>query len=446
MVFQWSYFKLFLVWLLSVASILICAPSVASDYEYGIYASYEHSDNIYQNPVGNDGEIYNYGLDFLVESSATSITYTLSGDMRRREYHEQGADTAYEDNRGMALSMLLQPVHTNFSMLVLDSYFQVPKDRTTSQEIGNLDDVNVFSILPSYNILISPTDRIETELVYSVVDEFDPETKMEDSSRKTAQATLGYERDISSLLSLGLHVRHGEVKYDVDRDGYKSDHAIVRLSSDRGLTRYELNLGRTRLTSDNGLEEDSDYAEFSLYREVNRNNVVGLFYREGLGQEINLDLSDASYERVINDQSGFVSEPVRERQANLNHSYDGYSWDWATNVFRRELQSIEGLGVRDEATTGVTTAITVDLGNNIFPAFDVNVILEYGYNRNEFIDQNIDFDTQSYSLEVEYQIRNNFSISVEALHRTAKGNLPLNNTEQNSYLIGFRYSPRGNIR
>ncbi|GAB1257152.1 hypothetical protein NBRC116494_16540 [Aurantivibrio plasticivorans] len=437
--------KGFSVVVVAILTLVFPLDSKAQSYGYSFFSSVGYSDNLAQLPVLGGGQetesgtVTTAGVEFNFQSDPNVEFVTSIDGAYARNWYSLDELTS-DDQRTLNLSGVYQPDDTNFRLGVFDSYLQVALDRESAQTVNNLRDINVFSVVPSYFILISPVSRINTEYRFSSIRDKEGVT-----SRDFDIFTLGYERQVNSYLSLLVNARKQNTELSDTDQEFKQEEGFVGISGRGGITNFVLEYGRQRILNDGGVNDAyQSSARFSLIRQINSFSSLTAGYSQGFGDALTVDLDNTLVNVSANDQAGFSDGIVVEKALNFRYTYVKRNLLLDVNVGARTIKSDEDVqgnqGLFDEERTFFNFSLSDRFSNTGgVSAFGYQV--RYFYSEDEFNLTDQTQDTGSLALRLTYFASLNFETYIELNSRDASGEAANNNFDERGGRIGFVYTP-----
>lgn len=429
------------IWPFGFLGLLVVQTGAALEYGYTAYSSVEYTDNIRQFDSSlrdeEAGSITTGGLQFdaATEGSRT-LAADVSGDFARAWYSGQGLEP--EDRKFLDASFLLQPQSNNFRLTVLESLQQVAADRRSVRTVNNLRDVNILAVVPSYFVVLTPISRVLASYSYSRVDE-----EEDTASRDVNAATVGYEHRMSERSRWSLNVSQSQTEFDQTGFQYDQESAFLRWSYDGVLTNWSLDLGQQRVVDYPG--SDEALVNFSLDRQVNRFSNVGLFYRQGYTDLTDTSVTGRLTRLVPNSDAVFADELATEDQVIGYYNYTSGPLDLRFSADARQMESKQEVSIGrpvDEDRYGLSAAADYRLRGFRNALANFGVAGSYRYVKEDFHLFDETNDVNEARLRLNYFATRSTTFYGELRSRNASGAGPGSDTDEHSFTIGIRFSPR----
>lgn len=429
-------------WPIGAIAVVCAQASYALDYNYSLFSSVEYTDNIRQvsEAVGADeaGRVIDAGLGLNLNTEPNVLlAANVSGSFARRYYSADELDS--EDRKDLLASLLFQPSSNNFRLAVLESLQQVAADRRSVSTVNNLRDVNIFSVVPSYFIDLSPVSRIRTSASYSRVDE-----EFDLASREVRGATLGYQYRVSNLSTWSLNATRSNTEFTDTSQEYDQDTLFFRWSYVGRLTNWSLDLGQQRVDEREGADET--LVSFSVEREVNNNAGVSLFYYQGYNDIVNNSVGNELTGMIPNRDAAFADELATERELSLGYDYARNNFDAGIDLFARNLESKEVFTIGrpvDEDEYGVRLSSGYRFRDENYNMSPYGLGLNYRHTREEFNLDGRENKIHELAIRLDYYASQSMRVYLQLRSRNTSGSGGSANSDEQSAMLGFTFSPRG---
>ncbi len=439
--------------LIAITGMVLC-PSLAFsiDYNYSLFGSHEYTDNINQSLTEEAGGTSSAGISFSMQAQDNpSVTASLSGLLGKSWF--SGFDIDDRSVKGFEGNVLISPRGSNFSLGILDSYSQVPRQRFVTERLDNITDVNVIAILPRYFARLSSKDEFVVEYSYIQVNDggagLTPGEA--DSSRKTYRPAFGYQRRLSSASQLGVFVRESDVEFEEMDLEYTETSQFLRWSGDYGLTRISIDAGETEIEAVSGIRDrTTKLLEMSVFRTINRSSTFSISHRKGFGDALNLNVGNEGVDFNISGQANLIDEILEERNSSVRYDYRGSFISSGITLGRSQLDGVES--ERREVGDDASFFITYQLGRALNSSLGSSITFRHDYRLGKLENDGRETEENVSSLRLEHFPNQNVLVFFEYRFRDAQNTSLVNNVvtdinvDENIFQIGFSFSPRGRIQ
>ncbi|MEX1033991.1 MAG: hypothetical protein WDZ30_11570 [Cellvibrionaceae bacterium] len=372
------------------------------------------------------------------ESNAVLAT-DLTGDFGKIWY--SAGDLDNEDRKDLSASFLFQPSSTNFRLAILESLRQVAADRRTVRTVNNRRDVNIFAVVPSYFIDLSPVSRIRVAYSYSRIDE-----EFDASSRDVKSVTAGYQYRVSNMSSWSLNASQSNIEFIDTGQEFDQESAYFRWSYEGLLTNWNLDLGRQQIVD--GENTDETLLTFSIDRDVNNFATVGLFYYQGYNDVINTSVSNRLTQLVANEDAVFAEEIAKEQSSSVFYDYTRDRLGARVSLETRELKSEEALSIGrevDEERHGIRFSSNYRFRDDGYNLSRFGVAVNYRYSREVFNLEDEEIRVNEGGIRLDYYANRSVRMFFGLSSRNAAGTGFRAETDERSVIVGIRFAPRGGI-
>lgn len=231
----------------AVTLALVVAPGAlwASQFDYSIFGSVEHSDNITlsdNNPVSQN--VFMPGFNFSYAQLGSILQANVTGTFQYDDYlGHQFANQTQTELAGQANWTIL-PKRLDFTV---EDYAGVePVDSLASNAPNNRQQTNVLSLGPTLHLQFGNVMRAQVELHY--LNSYASKVKDFNSSRGMAAFRL--YRDLNPTDTLSLNIESQRVKFDnsftsESVDGVDETIATPNYTRDEAYARYTSTLARS---------------------------------------------------------------------------------------------------------------------------------------------------------------------------------------------------------
>lgn len=420
---------------------LISQAALSLDYDYTLYSSAEYTDNIRQGGVGEDnisGNIYAGGIDFDAATDPSAVfAGDIAGNFEQLYYSEGGLDA--ESRKLLDASFLYQPKSNNFRLSVIESIQQVAADRLSVRTVDNLRDVNILAVVPSYHIDLTPISRIRASYSYATIDD-----ELQRASRDVGTTTVGYEYSVSNRSDWSLNASRSDIRFSDGGPEYDQESAFVRWTYDGNLADWQLDLGRQRIAKVDDANET--LVNFSLIRQINRVSDLSASYHQGYSDVVNTRVGGRLTELVPNSDAVFADELAREKDLALIYRYTQGRLGASLGVDARRLETETAVAVGrelDEDRYGYTAALEYRFLDREYRRSRFGLRAAYRDYQEDFNLLDSKNQVGVASLRFNYTATRKVNFFLELLARDTSGTGPEADTDENAFILGLEFSPRG---
>ena len=416
-------------------------------YDYSIFAEALKSDNIQQASsnlnLGADpqsGNIYEGGIRFdLANTPNATFAFAADGEFSRTKYQVENLEP--EDNKRLNASLIFQPSNINFSLSILDQLRQVSANRQATQQVNNLSDVNVFSIVPAYFINLTSASRIDLNYRYSDIEE-----EQNLNSRTIGSSTVAYRRQVNQYTSWSVNAVDSHTEFKDTEFEFDQQSVFFRWQHTGDVTNYNLDFGRQRvLGEDNADDVYQTYVGVSLNREINTFSDLELQYFQGYSDAVNVDVSNTITQTSANDQAAFVQGLVRETQASVIYNYTNRNFTSRWQAQTRDLESEDdfagNIGNIDENRDSVQVDFEYRFTTAQSPS-RFGIQLSYFYETSEFHINDVETKIGEGRIRFNYFPTPKLTTYLQVVERNTSGTGPQSDTDETRYIFGIEFAPR----
>jgi Putative beta-barrel porin 2 len=195
----------------AVAFALAVAPGAlwASQFDYSIYASIEHSDNITlsdSNPISQN--VFSPGISFSYAQQGSIFQTNVTGTLQYNDFLGHQFSDQTQTELAAQANWTVLPKRLDFTV---EDYAGVePVDSLASNAPGNQQQTNVLSLGPILHLQFGDVMRAQLELHY--LNSY--ASKVQDFNSSRGMAAFRLYRDLSPTDTLSLNVESQRVKFN----------------------------------------------------------------------------------------------------------------------------------------------------------------------------------------------------------------------------------------
>lgn len=246
----------------------------AGEIAYGIGYSATHSDNITRTAIEADEQsevIHSYLAGFAYAENSSNLIARVLAQAELRDYQDDiyGDETLFN----MKSSLLWEISPRRFTWTVDDTYEQTRISATLADTPDNRANVNVFSTGPDFYIRFSPVQTLALGARAGNVYTGDANA---DSDRFSGSARWLYQATSIAVYSLNYEILDVNYEDSAVNQNYSSHNLFLRADYRPSRSQYTIDLGTTRINTDQGEDLDGTLARFSWFRQLTSDSNFGM--------------------------------------------------------------------------------------------------------------------------------------------------------------------------
>jgi len=428
------------------------SPLYAIEFNYTLFSTLRHSNNLAQNANAQAGESLNSGGTFSFVNEARAAWYIdMSGSVSKEYFSDD--ELSRQDRNTLAASITYTAPKSNFEFLLRDDFSQAPRDRFATQEIGNLVDVNVITARPSYYFNITPIDQIYTELTYldSTRDQTQGETNQTGSESfdfVNVAKEIRYEKTLNATSDISLVFDSIDTRFTAESNGidFVQDNLFLRWVGRGSQNQLQVEIGQTRVKDNNNNDFDTTLFNLLYNRQINQDQNIAFSLRNGVNFTISQNFIDDSIN--VDDSQGAFGAAQKIKAANLIYTITGDTMSGDFQLFLSEYKSANG--DNNEKRNGFSFNMTYSMSQYFSTAPQTNITFGYQQNENRIennaINSSVDIDNnvKVFDIQFNYFARPTLSYFIAFQKRDASSsnvNASFSNGDSESISIGVNYAP-----
>lgn len=425
----------------------------ALDFDYSLFSSTTYNDNFNQNLNDPSGFALNAGLNFRANTDQNSdwifnVTGTYSKDfffideLQDQEIKLLVADINYSSKS------------SNFTLLVRDDLSQTPQNRTSTQSVGNLTDVNTATIRPSYFIKLSPVNRLFFDVTYIDSSRKDQSAIVADGfsfDTISLEKSIRFEKKINPTNDLSLVVNSTDNDLESSSGGtpidFVQEDAFVRWVARGRYNKIQLEVGKSRITDDFDNVFNINLFNGLYKRTINSTQEIEFNYRKGFYVTLNNNFID----NTVNVGNDSFSSAQKLTSKTLVYSANETFLNLSISLFDLNFSGTSFSSAETRSGGEVTASYSMSRFFSTAP--DTGITLSYRKSSNNFnnINSSNEIKTKIDIVELgfNYAYSPTLMYRLEISSRNSSSNNPnnqLNGGDSNSITIGFRYTPNGRVQ
>jgi len=424
----------------------------AIEFNYTLFSTLRHSNNLAQNANAQSGESLNSGGTFIFANEARSVWFVdLSGSLSKEYFSDD--DLTRQDRNTLAASINYIAPKSNFEFLLRDDFSQAPRDRFATQEVGNLVNVNVVTARPSYFFNITPIDQIYSELTYlSSSREGSEDENIEIGAESfdfiNIAKEIRYEKTLNTTSDISLVFNSIDTRFENESNGvdFIQDNLFLRWVGRGRQNQLQVEVGETRVKDDNGDDFDTILFNLLINRQINLQQNIAFSIRNGVNFTIGQNFIDDSIN--VDDSQGAFGSAQKIKTANLIYTLTGDTISGDFQLFLSEYKSANG--ETNEERKGFSFNVVYSMSQYFSTAPQTNVTFGYQQNENTIenntVDNSVDIDNSVniFDIQFNYFARPTLSYFVAFQKRDTSSssvNSSFSSGDSESISIGVNYAP-----
>jgi hypothetical protein len=424
----------------------------ALEYDYSIFATTLYNDNFNSNLEDPSGYSLNSGVSFRVNTDQNSDWILDATGVYSKEYFSLSQLTAQSTNQ-LAFDLNYDAADSNFSLLLRDDFSQTPQNRTSTQGVNNLTDVNVVTVRPEYFFKLTSLDKLYFEAAHIKSNRTDQSEIVSDGlsfDTKTKIKSVRLERKLNETSEFSFVASETDTDFESDSGAnstdFVQDDRYFRWVGGGTYNQLQIEYGISEIIDEQGRDFDTDLLNVIYSRQINRSHELEASYREGFDVQLSDNSIDDSV--IISDDSFGAAQEFNS--ANLSYIVSGTFISFTFNLFELKFN---GTGAEtEELRKGVSFNASYSLARVFSTAIDTDIAIDFRKSKNAFTaldGSNINTKTQTVDLRFNYVYSPTTSYFVSLNIRATDSDNPinqLNGGDSNSIGVGFVYTPRTTVQ
>lgn len=420
----------------------------AIEYNYSIFATTLYNDNFNSNLEDPSGYSLNSGVSFRINTDQNSDWILDATGVYSKEFFSLSQLPSQSTNQ-LSFDLNYDAADSNFGLLLRDDFSQTPQNRTSTQGVNNLTDVNVVTVRPEYFFNLTSLDKLYFEATRIKSDRTDQSEIVSDGlsfDTKTEIKSVRLERKLNETSEFSIVASETDTDFEsdtgVDSSDFVQDDRYFRWVGRGTYNQLQVEYGTSEIIDEEGRNFDTDLLNVIYNRQINSSHELALSYREGF----DVQLSDNSIDGSVNVSDDSFGAAQEFTSANLSYIVSGTFVNVTFNLF--DLQ-FNGTGNdTEELRKGISLSASYSLARVFSTAIDTNVAIDFRKSENTFIaldGSTINTETQTIDLRFNYVYSPTMSYFASLNIRATDSDNPinqLNGGDSNSIGVGFVYTPR----
>lgn len=432
-------------------AVLLSSKIGAADYGFSIFSTLSHSDNLTQSDPKSSGSSLNTGLtfDFGLDDDY-SWTIELSGQFAREVFSID--ELSNQDTKLLLASANYEAKGSNFALLVRDDISQKPQNRFATQSIGNVADVNILTVRPSYFFKFTPIDRLFLEATYMKTSTNNQSLLFEDELSFdfiSKGGNIRYEKKINATNDLALVVETNDTEFEefesLPTVDFTQDDIFIRWVVRGRLNLLQLELGESNVEDQFSREFDTNLAGLLYKRILTQTQEIVLNVRDGFLVTLNDNFTDNTLS--ANNQSSDFGSAQEFKKRTLTYTKSDKNLGANFNLFDFDFQSVAGTS--NESRQGIELGISYSLVRLLSTQYDTSISFTYSRSKDNFettIGEDLENTIDTYRLRYDFAQSTAMSYFLEYRARNSDSdgrNSRFIVGDSNTISIGFIYAPFG---
>lgn len=420
----------------------------ALEYNYSIFATTLYNDNFNSNLEDPSGYSLNSGVSFRVNTDQNSDWILDATGVYSKEFFSLSQLTAQSTNQ-LAFDLNYDASDSNFSLLLRDDFSQTPQNRTSTQGVNNLTDVNVVTVRPEYFFNLTSLDKLYFEAAHIKSNRTDQSELVSDGlsfDTKTKIKSIRLERKLNASSDFSFVATETDTDFEsdsgADSTDFVQDDRYFRWVGRGIYNQLQLEYGASKIVDEEGRDFDTDLLSVIYSRQINSSHELEVSYREGFDVQLSDNSIDGSVD--ISDESFGAAQEFSS--SNISYIVSGSFVNFTINLFELKFN---GTGNdTEELRKGASVSASYSLAKVFSTAIDTNIAIDFRKSENTFtalVGSNINTETQTIDLRFNYVYSPTMSYFVSLNVRATDSDNPinqLNGGDSNSIGVGFVYTPR----
>jgi len=430
--------------------ILAANPLLAIDFNYTLFSTIRHSDNLTQNEAGESGESLNTGGTFSFVNEARSVWFVDVSGSASKEYFLDDELSA-QDRNTLSASVTYTAPKSNFEFLLRDDFSQAPRDRFATQEVDNLVDVNVVTAIPSYFFNITPIDQVYAEIIYldSTRDAIENNvTGQETFDFVNIAKEVRYEKTLNPTSEISLVFDSINTWFAAESSGtdFVQGNLFLRWVGRGVQNQLQVEIGQTRVEDANGEDFDTTLFNLLFNRQITQDQNFSFSIRNGVNFTISQSFIDDSI--VVDDQQSTFGEAQKIKVANILYTAAGDTISGDAALFYSEYETADG--ENNESRQGLALNATYSMSQYFSTAPQTNITVGYQINKSSLdveVGDDIDNKVEIFDIQFNYFARPTLSYFIALQKRATNSSritAQFSDGDSSSMSVGFNYAPAGN--
>ncbi len=423
-----------------LATVCVLQPAAAAQvgdeetFDWSLSAGVQHSDNIQRTAVNEESQTIGVaGLQLGINSNRPRLTTDVVGNLEYRDYLDDAFDNELVGGVDASLDFAFIPQRLHW--VVEDNFGQIANQRQLADTPDNRQNVNYLSTGP--DITFSMGGRTALQLSGRYGDAYYENTPEDNQSLTGSVALI---RRMSDMAAWSLNASTTEVEYDEEElfAKYRLDRGFLRYEAEGRLTTFSADAGYTQVDREGDEKSDGLLARVELSRAVAARSRIGLQAGTEFatpGEAFRRDQAVTGIPTTGGDDGVPFSDPYQ-----LDYAYVTWSTVWPRGSFAATLnarnEEHEIVTQQDRDVRGASVTFI----RRLTPR--VSADLSGFYDKEEFVNTDVDFDEWNVTFGVSWLLGRGFSLNVRLDHLEGSSDDGLRDYEENRGYIGIAYAPR----
>ena len=307
-------------------TLVASASAHAFNFDYTLQGSLEHSDDINESAIDPISEwVLIPRMTFTVDEKGADVQATAVGDIEYRDYLGGDFDNELRGQLSSVVNWVISPQRLSFDF---EDYAAVaPVNILATNAPNNLQQTNVFTLGPTFNVRLDPTLNLQADLRFT--NSLASQTEDFDSNR--GLAALRAIKLIDPVTQLSANVTYEDVHFTDPVFGdpdYRRGELFARYQKKLTSLDLDVSVGYSRLNFSSEPDQSGLLARGSLTYHLDTENSFGLgFARQfaDASQDMAIDpaamLGSGLNTGIVVGTTAITSQVFLEHQINANYVF-----------------------------------------------------------------------------------------------------------------------------
>lgn len=360
---------------LTVVGLLYTSTLWSAQYQFGVNTSVATSDNVTQTPGGPEGNIFELGLIFNVETEEIpNWEFSLDSEIARLHYSID--NLVDEDRKSIAGQTNWTPDASNFALTLFGNVSQAPANRFQTEEVNNLVDSEIYAVAPSYFFRLSPVTRLNFNYQHAdyYIEQNEQTRNLQSGPRLEQQLTVSLDRTLNTTNTLSFVVQKRDTDFEDDTrenfTDYIQESAFIRWIVNNRANQMNIEAGKYRVEDFRNREVSESQWTFLFNRRINRNqNINFQFFRRVSSL---FSVNPVTGEISVNQQNNAINQAEESRGSGALYNYNDGHLNVNVAYFENKLEGLFEPTL--ETRESVSTRLSYDLSKSFQTPLDRNIV------------------------------------------------------------------------
>lgn len=355
------------IWgILSIALTSFASPIWAAEYLYGVNTSVATSNNVTQTPSGPEGNIFELGLLFNIETEEIpNWLFSFESEIARLHYSID--NLVDEQRKSVSAQSNWTPDASNFALTLFGNVSQGPANRFQTEEVNNLVDNEIYAAAPSYFFRLSPVTRLNFNYQHAdyKIEQNERTRNLQSGPRLEQQLTVALERTLNTTNTLSFVIQKRDTDFDDDTRANFTDFiqesAFIRWIVNNRANQMNVEAGKYRVEDVRNREVSESQWTFLFNRRINRNqNLNFQFFRRVSSL---FSVNPVTGEISVNQQNNAINQAEESRGSGALYNFNDGQLNVNIAYFENKLKGLF------EPTLEVRESLSARIGYDLSTAY-----------------------------------------------------------------------------